>query len=170
MNLKNQGCVYFFRHKGLKPIKIGFSKFLSPVARFNQFNTYAPYGVELIGYVNSPNAAELERKLHKKYENFRLNGEWFNISKEDALKEIGTYKIEEKILFYNDKYNIENVFKSLQFNVKIDNNYFYKLFKDKNITQKRLKMELKKYCDANIISIITRNTNGNRSFILKNNK
>jgi hypothetical protein len=168
MNSNSQGCVYFFRHKGLKPIKIGFTKFLSPVSRLNQFNTYAPYGVELIGYVNSKNAYHLEKKLHKKYSKFRLNGEWFDISKEDVLKEIVTYKVEKKKVFYIDKYNVENIFKNLKLDIKIHNDYFYKLFTYKGITKKRLKTELKIYCECNRVSITSFNTNGKRGFILKN--
>ena len=40
---ENKGCVYFFRHIGLSPIKIGYSTHESPLDRFNQFKTYAEF-------------------------------------------------------------------------------------------------------------------------------
>ena len=51
-NTENKkGCVYFFRHIGLTPVKIGFSTHESPIGRFEQFKTYAPYGSEIIGFI-----------------------------------------------------------------------------------------------------------------------
>jgi hypothetical protein len=93
---EKKGCVYFFRHIGLSPVKIGYSTNESPIDRFNQFNTYAPYGSEIIGFIRSENAKELETNLHKKYSCFRLNGEWFEITEEQCNKEINLHsKIED---------------------------------------------------------------------------
>lgn len=86
-----RGCVYFFRHIGLSPIKIGYSENESPINRFNQFKTYAPFGSEILGFIIISDAKEVESSLHKKYANKRLNGEWFEISLEDVISEIDFY-------------------------------------------------------------------------------
>lgn len=85
---KNQkGCVYFFKHIGLNPIKIGFTLNPSPISRFNSFKTYAPHGSQLVGFIQTENPLQLERDLHDKFSEFRLNGEWFNVS-EDVIDEV----------------------------------------------------------------------------------
>jgi DNA-binding NtrC family response regulator len=86
-----RGCVYFFRHIGLTPVKIGYSSNESPISRFNQFRTYAPYGSEILGFVILTNAKEIETFLHQKYANKRLSGEWFEITIEDVQKEVDFY-------------------------------------------------------------------------------
>jgi hypothetical protein len=88
MITKEKGCVYFFKHTGLEPIKIGYSSNISPIARFEQFKTYAPFGAELIGFIQSFEPKKLETKLHKRYKLNRLKGEWFNISLKDVKSEI----------------------------------------------------------------------------------
>jgi hypothetical protein len=90
MDIK-RGCVYFFRHIGLTPVKIGYSTNESPIERFNQFKTYAPYGSEILGFVILSNAKEIETLLHQKYCNKRLSGEWFEITIDDVQKEVNFY-------------------------------------------------------------------------------
>jgi transcription elongation factor Elf1 len=90
MDIK-RGCVYFFRHIGLTPVKIGYSTNESPIERFNQFKTYAPYGSEILGFVILSNAKEIETLLHQKYANKRLSGEWFEITIEEVQKEVDFY-------------------------------------------------------------------------------
>ena len=86
-----RGCVYFFRHIGLSPIKIGYSENESPIDRFNQFKTYAPYGSEILGFVIISDAKELETLLHKKHASKRLSGEWFELTEDEVKKEIDFY-------------------------------------------------------------------------------
>jgi ribonuclease HI len=86
-----KGCVYFFRHVGLTPVKIGYSENESPINRFNQFRTYAPYGSEILGFIIISDAKELETLLHRKYANKRLNGEWFDLTEQDVNNEIDFY-------------------------------------------------------------------------------
>ncbi|QHB39647.1 nuclease [Flavobacterium phage vB_FspS_mymlan6-2] len=95
-NLK-KGCVYFFRHIGLTPIKIGYSENESPYKRFEQFKTYAPFGAELIGFIRTTRAKELETELHNKYSRDRIKGEWFEITKEETEKCISFYSNLEDI-------------------------------------------------------------------------
>lgn len=91
MEIKEKGCVYFFRHIGLRPIKIGYSTNNNPINRFNQFKTYAPYGSEIIGFIQTYDSKEIETKLHIKYSQKRLSGEWFEITEDDVIKEIDFY-------------------------------------------------------------------------------
>jgi len=86
--MENKGCVYFFRHIGLTPVKIGFSDNESPIGRFNQFKTYAPYGSEILGFIICCNANKLESELHRKFSSKRLSGEWFDITDNQVESEI----------------------------------------------------------------------------------
>ena len=97
MEVKEKGCVYFFRHVGLEPIKIGFSSNPSPLKRFNQFKTYAPFGAEIIGFIQTDEARDIEQKLHLKYASKRLDGEWFMISESEVKIEIEFYSNKEDV-------------------------------------------------------------------------
>jgi len=96
-NTKEKGCVYFFRHIGLSPVKIGYSSSASPLNRFDSFKTYAPYGSEILGFIQTDEAQKIEQELHSKFSAFRLKGEWF---------EINVKQVDEIISFYQ---NIEDV-------------------------------------------------------------
>lgn len=110
-----KGCVYFFKHVGLDPIKIGFSTNESPIFRFEQFKTYAPFGAELIGFIRTNNAKKLETELHLKFSSKRLIGEWFEISRSE---------VDNCIKFYS---NIEDIQEMNNFQVawakSLDNNF-----------------------------------------------
>jgi hypothetical protein len=96
-DINEKGCVYFFRHIGLTPVKIGYSTDSSPINRFTQFKTYAPYGSEIIGFIITDSAKKIETYLHKKFENKRLDGEWFEITEQDAINEIDFYSKKEDV-------------------------------------------------------------------------
>ena len=102
MKISKKGCVYFFRHIGLKPIKIGYSENESPIDRFNQFKTYAPFGAELLGFVIVNNSKQIETNLHQKYAAYRLNGEWFDITEEEVNREVNYYSNQEQIELKNE--------------------------------------------------------------------
>ena len=97
-----KGCVYFIKHVSLSPIKIGFSLNPSPIDRFDQFKTFAPYGAELIGFIITENSKKLESELHKKFASKKLNGEWFDISIEEAKNCIDFYSNIEDIQEMNN--------------------------------------------------------------------
>jgi Meiotically up-regulated gene 113 len=97
MEENKKGCVYFFRHIGLTPVKIGFSTNESPIGRFNSFKTYAPYGSEILGFILTDEAKEIETKLHLKYSNKRLLGEWFEITEDEVKVEVDFYSNIEDI-------------------------------------------------------------------------
>ena len=75
-----KGFVYFFRHIGIEGVKIGFTNSETIYNRFESFKTYAPSGAEVLGFIESDNANELEQKIHKEYKHFRMHGEFFNIN------------------------------------------------------------------------------------------
>lgn len=113
---KEKGCVYFFRHIGLTPVKIGYSEENSPITRFNQFKTYAPYGCEILGFIELYNAKEIERVLHNKFSSKRLQGEWFELSEEE---------IQIQIKLYSRKDDLENKRKfEIAWALNISNNSF----------------------------------------------
>ncbi len=101
---EKRGCVYFFKHVGLTPVKIGFSSNESPIGRFEQFKTYAPYGAELIGFIRTSEPTRLESLLHAKHASQRLIGEWFEISIEQVKNDI---KLFSNISDIEDKNNFE---------------------------------------------------------------
>ena len=97
-----KGCVYFFRHIGLSPVKIGYSAHESPMSRFEQFKTYAPYGSEIIGFIQTDKAHELEKILHVKFASKRLSGEWFELTSKECEQTIKLYSSFEDIKEKND--------------------------------------------------------------------
>ena len=148
---KEKGCVYFFRHIGLTPIKIGYSEDASPINRFNQFKTYAPFGSEIIGFIQTFDAKQIESILHRKYSSKRLKGEWFEISIEDCNSEIDFYS------------NIEDVKERNEFQIQwakyLDDKQYdsFLKFKAKDKTKK-----------DKIMSAYKSNPNFNRSHLAEN--
>lgn len=98
----SKGCVYFFRHIGLSPVKIGYSENESPISRFKQFKVYAPYGSEILGFIQAMDAKELESKIHKKFESRKLLGEWFELTEEEVQAEIDFHSSIEDVRERNE--------------------------------------------------------------------
>ena len=73
--------LYFIEAVGTRYIKIGRSG--NPEKRRQQLATGSPNKLVLLGSISG--GAELEKELHEKFDNLRLNGEWFVFS--DELKE-----------------------------------------------------------------------------------
>jgi len=143
MEEEKNGCVYFFRHLGLPPVKIGYSNHPSPIKRFEQFKTYAPFGCELLGFISSEEAKSLEKTLHFKFKDKRLKGEWFDITKKDVESEIEYYSstldLKEKSIFWEQF--AKSIFNK---NLKDENlesqvgNDLIKFLDEKNIIGKRI--------------------------------
>lgn len=149
METKELGCVYFFRHVGLTPVKIGYTSNKSPIKRFEQFKTYAPFGAEILGFIQTNEAKKYETDLHLKYSAKRLDGEWFEISEEDINYEVNRLMSKEQIKEKNEfhinwatyieqKNNYKNFVKE-----KLKNNSKYSDFAiiykaDRNISKSRL--------------------------------
>lgn len=62
--------------------KIGRTK--DPNNRMKTFGIALPFEVEYLCLISTQNMNSLESKLHKKYADKRINGEWFNLSSEDV--------------------------------------------------------------------------------------
>lgn len=102
MESEIKGCVYFFKHIGLSPIKIGYTENLSPFDRFKQFKTYAPFGAEILGFFQTDDPKGIESKLHQQLASHRLDGEWFEISENKANEIIDLYTSKEQVKLRND--------------------------------------------------------------------
>ena len=137
MEKLEKGCVYFFKHIGLTPVKIGCSSNESPCNRFNSFKTYAPYGSELIGFIRTIEPRELEFKLHKKFSNKRLEGEWFEITIDEVKKEIEFYSDIQDIIEMN-KFQIEWAEKLFTNKIELNPESNFSLFKDEYIKNTNL--------------------------------
>jgi hypothetical protein len=123
--IEKKGCVYFFKHVGLKPIKIGYTNNESPLNRFIQFSTYAPFGSQIVGFISTNEANLLEKTLHDKFAEKRLLGEWFDISETECENVINFYSNIEDIKDKND-FQIEWAKKKEQkkayLNMQLNNN------------------------------------------------
>ena len=82
------GSVVYFIQAGNSdgPIKIGICKSDKVLNRLNGLQVGNPYPLVVLGVV--PGNSILERKLHDKFQDSRLVGEWFDVS----------YKLEEFLL------------------------------------------------------------------------
>lgn len=63
-------------------MKIGMSNSPNCSSRFFSFCTFAPYGAEIVACILSENPLELEKQMHERFKDKRLNGEWFDITDE----------------------------------------------------------------------------------------
>lgn len=168
MKENEKGCVYFFKHKGIRPIKIGYSSNPTPIDRFEQFKTYAPFGAEIIGFIETNEAKSLETSLHLKYKEKRLNGEWFNISIDDVKMEIKIHSYSEykdMVEYWENKAKLntlslykKNEIKSLEAIKCLSKNVLYfssDIIEEYNInSSKQLMSDLKKHCELQGFKII----------------
>jgi hypothetical protein len=80
---KRAGFIYFLQeHTG--KVKIGKTKFLG--SRIFDLGIKFPIKPILIHSFPTEDITESERELHKKYHKFRLEGEWFKLSKREIEK------------------------------------------------------------------------------------
>lgn len=70
---KKQGCVYFIQGENGGAIKIGYSK--NPEERLKQLQTGYPDILKILCLIPATN--KTEGFYHKKYEDLKLNGEWY---------------------------------------------------------------------------------------------
>jgi hypothetical protein len=73
--------VYFIEEEGTGLIKIGHSN--DTMARLASLQTGNPRKLTLLREIEGK-GEDLERELHERYKANRLNGEWFNISRNDV--------------------------------------------------------------------------------------
>jgi hypothetical protein len=75
------GYVYLLQSP-TKSYKIGRSK--NPQDRLKTFSVKLPFEVEYIALIETPDMTGLERQLHERFAEKRVNGEWFELSEEDV--------------------------------------------------------------------------------------
>jgi hypothetical protein len=80
------GYVYLL-HDELGHTKIGYAKEL--VSRVLKVSPASPIPCELEASIYHNRASILERMLHRLFENFNSNGEWFKVSVENVLSRLG---------------------------------------------------------------------------------
>jgi hypothetical protein len=104
MSIISTGDVYFIKAEGVNPIKNGHTFNLN--RRLEQIKTYLPTNIEIVGLIHDKNPAKIEREIHKELKDYRMNGEWFNISESMANKIIEKYsELQPLILVF---FNIGN--------------------------------------------------------------
>lgn len=77
--LARPGYVYVLEHGGV--YKIGRSA--EPEKRIAQISPILPYPISVVCIAFSEDYVDLERRLHLRFQDVRLNGEWFDLSIED---------------------------------------------------------------------------------------
>lgn len=148
--------IYFFKHIGIDGIKIGRTSGDDISSRFASFKTYSPNGAEVIGYYETINSTIEEKRLHSKYDKYRMNGEFFNISIQDVQNELRTQNVDYDIIvckikeFINEGYSMNDIHNAIE------------LFKNKsnsiiNKNQSRLEIVLnnlpEKFSRADALSV-----------------
>lgn len=77
----NPGYVYLLQSP-TTAYKIGRTR--DPKNRMKTFGVQLPFEVEFICLIKTQNMTELESRLHAKYADKRINGEWFRLTLEDV--------------------------------------------------------------------------------------
>lgn len=80
--------VYFIQSTN-KLVKIGVTNNLS--ARLKQLQTGSPGKLKLLGSIKTNDPYKLEKRLHNKYKNMRVNGEWFNVNEMQVEDELALH-------------------------------------------------------------------------------
>lgn len=168
------GCVYFVKLNGLTPIKIGYSTNPTPTGRLESFSVGAPFGVELVGFIQTNNAKQLETLLHQRFNAFRCSGEWFDISKEQARSCCEQYmdkaqkdKISEVYLLLSSRISKESLITmpyptefsewitdSVVFNTRISKSIWFEEFINKNpkheltLSQRKFTSWIECWCES----------------------
>jgi hypothetical protein len=83
------GCVYFIKHRGMDPIKIGMSNSNNPYDRLKDFETTSPFGIELLGFIKTDEPDKLEKKYHSEFSSSHIKGEWYSIPLEKINSILG---------------------------------------------------------------------------------
>lgn len=74
----NQGYVYLIHAEGTNRYKIGRS--VNPVARLEQLKVQSPYPLRIIDSFWTPDAINDEKSFHEQYKEYRIFGEWFELT------------------------------------------------------------------------------------------
>jgi len=92
---QDKGYIYFLQCTKTKVVKIG--KTISLRNRINQIKPQLPFKTKITHTIKTRNASILEELFHQVFQNKQLNGEWFELSKED-IQNIKTKNLPQNIL------------------------------------------------------------------------
>lgn len=81
--------VYFVKQNRLAPIKIGKTNNLD--RKIRDLSASSPYGVSLLGYIKTQYGAMTLKATHELFSEYRINYEWFDISKKDVEELLKQY-------------------------------------------------------------------------------
>lgn len=102
------GYVYLIGTNIFKWYKIG--KSIKPQIRVNDLGILLPFKIKIYGIWKAENHSLLEQALHEKYNNYKINGEWFHFQGEQ-LQEIFT-TIPEVARIYPNESEMDSAFES----------------------------------------------------------
>ncbi len=88
------GYVYFIKEHFSGKVKIGKTKHMN--SRMEMFGVKLPFEWDVIKTVKSADYSLTETLLHRKYENKRVNGEWFDLTQSD-IDDIMNEKFDEDV-------------------------------------------------------------------------
>lgn len=98
------GYVYLIGSKLFRWYKIGKSSNAS--IRVSQLGVLLPFTIEVVAIWKVENHHEVEKLLHEKYQDHKINGEWFKFEKPEV----------EKIVHDMRKLGVASLHSSVQFN------------------------------------------------------
>lgn len=81
--------IFFIKQNRLSPIKIGKTNNLD--RRIRDLILSSPYGITVLGYIKTINGSDVLKTVHDVFSEYRLNGDWFDISKQDVALLIKQY-------------------------------------------------------------------------------
>ena len=143
----------------MRAVKIGMSKDSKPFKRFDQFRTYSPFGSELVGFITTKDHNKLEKEIHSKFKDFRLSGEWFNLS-DSQIDDI-----------LNKRFEF-NVFKWIKLNGLIMNRKVYNSdvchLINENSDNRTIIKQISLYCKTNNYNFQRGRDHQGRYFIITN--
>lgn len=87
---RSKGYVYLLRNE-VDPTIFKIGRTRNPKSRRETFGILLPFEVEYVCLVQTHNMFELERELHIRFADQRVNGEWFALTAEDVeyIKSLG---------------------------------------------------------------------------------
>tara|TARA_R100000734_G_C3281411_1_gene74943 strand:- start:120 stop:752 length:633 start_codon:yes stop_codon:yes gene_type:complete len=127
------GCVYFIKHMGMDPIKIGMSTSDNPYDRLSSMQIASPFGMELLGFIKTDDPIALEKQYHTEFKSSHIRGEWYSIS-EDKVNSILHYHNSNKVIF-----QIADLIEELQISPRETLKYIRKIRMDREKEKEALK-------------------------------
>lgn len=75
---RNKGYIYLILCKGTNYYKVGYTK-SKPYSRLGELQVGCPYELILKIYFEKENPIKVESAFHKRFKDYLIRGEWFNL-------------------------------------------------------------------------------------------